>query len=184
MHGKVVTGTYMLTVTAKGPQGASRTTHTSVVVSGKHTVTRTIVLKKAASSVLTGYQAFDQADRGYCEKSRATVACLGYDADASGLSLVAVGYSGVPSAVRSSTWITAPRVRVTAHATHTYGTVLWGYRIGGRSSTGHLTSGSHTGGWVRWSGNPSKLLVSIGLGQYSDAFADQFTITYQYTTLK
>jgi hypothetical protein len=184
-HGKLVAGIYSLTVTAKGPEGASKTARTTVVVSGKRAIRHTAEQTRTASSTLTQYRTFDEYSDGTCSKLSTTVACLGFDAyyDPT-ISLFVYGDVGVPHAVRVSTAIARPQVRVTVHATHTYGTAAWGYGIGGQSSAARLTAGSHTGKWLAYSGNPSSLLVSAALGQYSNLFIDKFTITHHYLTLK
>jgi hypothetical protein len=75
-------------------------------------------------------------------------------------------------------------VRITVHATRTSGTAMWGYGIGGKSSAGYLTAGSHTGSWLHCAGNPAAVLVTVGLEKYSSLYVDKFTVTYEYLTLQ
>lgn len=182
--GAVQAGRYTLTVMAKGPQGAARTVRTSVVVSAKRLVTRTTVVTKQASSALSRYQAYDAAGSGICGYSGPLVGCTGYTAaNGASFSVITGGSLSIPKAVRASTAVAAPAVRVGVHATKLEGGAVWGSAAGSAHATGTLAKGTTAGKWLHWSGNPATASVFLALRDDSSLVVDRITFTYRYRAL-
>ena len=102
--GKVVGGTYTLTATIAGPQGAAVSAKRSITVSSKHLVTRTASAWAPATKVIKQTSALDRNLDGTCDRVKGgSLACsAGPDSYGIGIALISVGLPNIPSSVKSA----------------------------------------------------------------------------------
>jgi len=180
---RVVPGTYVLTVRAKGPQGAAKTARTSVKVSAKRLVSRTVTVAQKASTAFTRFRDFDGRPRD-CFSILQYVKCESAAAQNGEPYAVVVGaVPGLPKAVRAGTAYGKPRVRIALRTTLLHGSADWGYAVGAAETSKRVTHGTSTGSWVRWSGNPSTVVLYAALKDDSTLVVDRVVFTYRYRAL-
>lgn len=188
VKGKTVYGTYKLTATVKGPQGAAKkTTATIKVVKGK-LVTKTKTVTTTSGAVLSSYLAFDEWQLGYCDRySGGVVSCSGYEPyyDDS-ISVMAFGGLTVPSEVVNAQKYGGAKVRVSLTASSVYGWAAWGYSrpdgVGFRATT--MKQGTTNAGWLALPATTRRVEVTAGLGEYSFFYAGKVKVEFSYKVLK
>lgn len=176
-------GRYTLTVSAKGPHGAAKTVRSSVTVSPKRLVTRTVVSTEDASSVLTRIGRYDGGaeDCGYLG---AFILCRsGTAQDGAPYAVIVGGTTSVPKAVRSSRAYGKPELRIGLRTTKLTGSGTWGYGVGTAHTTRGLAKGTTTGKWIRWADARPTTTIYVGLGDGTKLAVDRFTFTYRYRAL-
>jgi hypothetical protein len=197
---KVKSGKYSLTVSEKGPEGATQKASTSVTVSAKHLVSRTATKTYTARAVIGGtYHRYNASGETHCyldtfsygdylsyHRTSGAIFCEASDSSYQGYDwpygIVQYGKLSIPSAVRHSSAYAKPTVYVTAKSSINNGKAVLGLAAGSATSTHTLRSGS-SAGHLSWSGNPSKLEVDWGLTAYTYAGVKSYTISYHYKTL-
>ncbi|KQX07987.1 MULTISPECIES: hypothetical protein [unclassified Leifsonia] len=184
---KVVPGTYTITVSEKGPQGATKSASTTVKVSAKKLVTTITSKWVTANTVIPSYWRYDSSDSGFCEYNKfEAVRCVGYDSyyNPNGYSIISGGSVGVPSAVRASRVYWTPQVRITADIASLQGSGEWAYGFGDSFKIGSTAKGVRSLGWLGMSGNPAEIEVQVGINEYTDQVINRFRVEYQYKVLK
>lgn len=183
-RGAVRPGRYVLTVRAKGAQGAARTVRSSVTVSPKRLVARTTTVVKEASSALQRFRGYD-GNANDCGYVGAFVLCTVTTAQGGApYAAIVGGELAVPKTVRAATKYAKPDVRLALRTTKLTGSATWGYGVGTAHTTRSVKKGTTTGEVVRWSGNPATTIVFIGLDDSSALSVDRFVLTYRYRTLR
>jgi hypothetical protein len=184
-HGRVVAGTYTLTVSLTGPDGPAKVTTTSISVSAKHLEGRSSAKWVSAKSLTSKYVALDLSDLGYCAVSGTAVKCSGYDDYyGDGYSLISFGSVSIPQAVRSATQYGKPTTRITADVTSVSGDVVWDYATSSHvSKLGTLSRGQHGLNWVSILPGEKAVSVAVGLGTYADSTIARFRIEYRWKVL-
>jgi hypothetical protein len=187
VSGRIVPGTYSVTVTIKGPEGYTKTASTKVVVSSKKLVTVTTTRTYLAKSVLTAYDTFDYYDQSECwsVSSNGNVVCSGYDAP-DGLSMWAYGSVPIPADVIAAQQYGGVKGSVTMNLVDGYGTASWGYDKSafGSAKIGPVQIGSNSLGTLYLSAPAKRVYVTVALGEYTDLEVGKFTMRYQYKVLK
>ncbi|KQQ93971.1 hypothetical protein ASF62_07310 [Leifsonia sp. Leaf325] len=184
---KIVPGSYTITVSEKGPQGATKSASTTVKVSAKKLVTTTTSAWVQAIKVLPTYYRYDYYDEGYCSYNNAgAIGCASEDSyyNDYGYALITNGALSVPSAVRAASAYGNPAVRMTADVTYLDGSGAWEYFYGDTGKFGSVGKGQRTLGWLTMKGIPAKISVNVGLREYTDYVVDRFKVEYQYKVLK
>ncbi|BDV30415.1 hypothetical protein [Microbacterium terricola] len=189
VSGKVVPGTYKVSVSIKGPEGATKTASKTVTVKKGNLVTKTTSKWVKAGSLMQEYLPLDRYERGYCEAhpTSGAIACVGYDAYNGGdvISLIAVGGTTVPATVRAGAKFGGAKVRLTMNATSVKGMVAWAYGASTSDTpvSGELTKGAKTLGWTSVPSGEKTIGISIALGKKSSLGADKIKIEYSYKVL-
>ena len=182
-NGTIISGSYDLTASVRGPEGATVVATSTVLVSAKRLVRKTAVVTRSAEKTLPDFSVTDPKKRGGCTAVASTLTCRGYGAGRSTTqSLYAWGDATVPSAVRATARYRTPSMRVIAKVNAISGSGTWAY--GHRASGGPLRTGSHANGWVSLSGNPAATTVSISLHKNSRVTLDRFRFEYHYYVLR
>ena len=183
VKGKVVTGTFDIKAAVKGPQGPLVRSATTVKVSKKKLVQKTVSTWRSADRVLTEFSAYDANKDGACVAKSGRLTCTGLDVSRdSTLSLYSWGSVTVPAAVRSTAKYETPSVRIVADTRAVKGTVSWAY--GHRSHKGELEEGTYSLGWLPLNGNPKSVTVSASLGKRAATTIDRFRVDYRYSVLQ
>jgi hypothetical protein len=181
--GAVQPGRYTLTVKAKGPQGATRTARSSVTVSPKRLVARTVTVTKEASAALQRFKGYDGGanDCGYVG---AFVLCSAAAAqDGAPYAAVVGGTVAVPEAVRTATRYGKPDLRLALRTTKLRGSATWGYGVGTAHTTRSVRQGTTTGSRVRWSADSATTTIYVALDDSTELAMDRFVFTYRYRVL-
>ncbi len=161
VKGKVLPGTYTVSVSIKGPEGAAKVASKKITVKKGKLVTKTTKTTVTRKSLLT-----DQL----------TI---------SGVSLYA-GTRSVPKAVVKSIAYGAPKVRVSADVTRVSGDVAWGYGIADTEvgKVAEITKrGVSSPGWLKLPKSARKIDVILVTGESSSVTIKTFTIEYTYKVL-
>lgn len=185
--GKVVPGTYTVKVQIKGPQGATKSATTTVVVKTGKLVEKTVKKTYKTSSVLKTYTPLDEYQDGYCDYDEVTFACIGFDGyyGDDSVSLISEGTTGVPKQVRDSYGFGGVKVKMTLNAPVVSGQAVWGYGTAG-NPTAKLTEmreGASSPGWYSVPGKPATLSVTAATGLYSYFVSDKITVEYRYKVM-
>ncbi|GAA5036915.1 hypothetical protein ACFQRL_13765 [Microbacterium fluvii] len=188
--GKVVAGTYKVTVSIKGPEGKTQSASKTITVKKGKLVTKKTSKWVSAKSVIKKYANYDFYDQGYCGTDWAVagdVMCIGYDDQYDGvMSLYATGALTVPSAVVKAEKYGSAKVRLTIDTIAISGDVVWGYRARGKQITNGdfiTRTGTSTRGWSTLPTETTKVDVGIGLGEYSYVAAKRFKVEYAYKVM-
>jgi hypothetical protein len=180
--GKIVPGKYTVKVSAKGPQGSSRSAIMYVNVSNKKLVTKTLIKVLDAPGVFTAIDLLGTGAACPAESSpTGVVRCKGVDVDESGLSVMALAEVTVPAEVRNAHLAS---VRVTADTNAVSGVAFWGYSYDGvDGQSAAMPRGASTLDWLRLEKGLSSLDVEFWLGANSSVDVDWFRVEYRYKTL-
>jgi hypothetical protein len=180
--GTIVPGTYTVKVSAKGPQGSTKSASISVNVSKKKLVSRTATKTVNAKRLFTEYIALDEQQQGECWYTvDEVIGCDGFEADDSGLSLYSAGSFAVPLEIRNAF---SPSVRVTANVDFLKGEAGWAYYYGDDpGQSGDLAVGNTTLGWLKVLKSPSRVSLDFGLAEFSSVDIDYYKIEYRYKVL-
>ncbi|WP_062317494.1 hypothetical protein [Demequina maris] len=187
--GRIVPGTYKVTVTLKGPEGSWRTATKYVKVKAGRLVTVTKKVTHTAASVLTSYTSHDPQRAGYCEPhhSRAgDVFCRGVaSSSAYGFALSTSGTATVPADVASNAKWGRATAKVVADWASIDGSAQWFY---GKSSTdttrfGYVVKGSQSLGDIGLDANTTRLHIRVSLFPDTRVKVNTFTVTYSYRKL-
>lgn len=181
--GEIVPGKYIVRAGARGPEGTTKSTELSIVVSKKRLVTKTYTRTVNAKPVLKEYVPLDADERGECwYTTDEVVGCDGYDANESGLSLWAFGSVPVPTGVRNAHSAT---VRVTANVDYVEGSAGWTYYFGAADGPGgNLKVGNNTLTALKVDKALAKLSIDFGLKAESSVDIDYYRIEFRYRVLQ
>lgn len=187
--GKIVPGTYTVTVTIKGPEGSTRTASKTVTVKSSKLVTKTKTVTYKASSIMKYHSPLDYYEDGYCVNYTDTgeFECDSYDAYyVEDVALMAQGYAWVPSDVQSAQKYGSASVKVYMNLTAGYGTAAWSYDTveWGTAKVGAAQLGKRSLGSLSLPSGSSKVHITIALGEYSWIVGDKFTFVYSYKVLQ
>lgn len=189
VKGKIVPGTYTVTVSSKGPQGGAKKSSVKVTVKKGKLVSKTLKKTVKANTVLKKYTPADYDQVGACVHSvvvSGDFVCIGFDAyDLDAVSLIANGSVTVPSAVVSAQKYGATKMRMTGKVSYLDGAAAWGYGYSGDSLklTELSGTGSTSAGWLGLPATTKKIDVILGLGEYTLVAVDTFTIEYRYKVM-
>ena len=181
--GRIVPGKYTVKVSAKGPQGSTKTAVVDVNVSAKRLVTKAATRYVNAKPVFKGYEDYSASGLGSCSYDAAEVVwCEAYGLSDDGVALYAYGSFTVPEYVLEH----SASVRVTANVDYVYGDVAWNYYYDdARGVDAELvTRGNNTLDWLKLSKSTRKVYVDFGLADYADVEVDYFKIEYRYKALQ
>ena len=186
---KIVPGTYTVTASLKGPEGATKTTKTTIKVSSGKLVTKTKTVKYKAHSILKYYVPFDEYEESFCAYDIDRVGdfgCLGYDAyyvDA--VSLIGYGSVALPSYVITAQAYGTPKASVTLHTTYLSGAAAWSIDTVevATAKVGSVALGNKTLSSLSLAKGAKRLYVNVGLGEYSTWVADTISVTYTYKVM-
>ncbi|WP_284328490.1 hypothetical protein [Demequina litorisediminis] len=130
-NGSIKPGTYVVTVSIKGPEGTTKTASKSLTVGSKKLVTKTATRQYKASAVMKTYTAFDYSYDGACYRNwgvAGDVFCDAYDAyDYDSLALISQGKITVPADVVAAQKFGGTTVKLTTTWGYLYGDTLWAY---------------------------------------------------------
>ncbi|CAN7260469.1 hypothetical protein LJR045_001167 [Microbacterium sp. LjRoot45] len=182
VSGRLVPGTYTVTVAVKGPEGGTKTSSTKVVVKKGKLVTKTTSTWYSAQRAFDDWIAFDSRSR-CAEVGSSSFRCVG--ATEGFLSVAAVGTFGVPAAVRNSYKYGDGTVRVVLSTTDLAGTVAWGYnRTGAETGKSDLVvKGDRSLGRLSLKGSARSIDLAVVLAGKSRFTSDKVKIEYTYKVM-
>jgi hypothetical protein len=195
-HGKVVAGTYRLTVTQRGRTGGSHRATTTLTVDRRSLHSRTISRHYTALQVLgSRFTDYSTGSYGDCYRNQyktfggysyGAMYCEGYDALAGGLdNRISLSYPGglaIPAAVRHSTTYGRPSVTVGQHTWIMANHASMRLSAGDADGGGRVYNG-YTSHGLKWSGNPSRLRIAFDLSMYCWAGVKDYSVTWHYKVL-
>jgi hypothetical protein len=178
--GKLVPGTYTVKVSAKGPQGGTKTAAVSVNVSKKKLVTKTYSNLIDAVDLFDEYEYYGAEESGCYLLKGGKIGCVGADG-VDAVSMYAYGGGKIPAAVQSAV---SASVRVTANVDHLDGNAAWAIAYKGiQGKWGFLEAGNSTLGWLSIKKGTTHLFVDFWLDEYTELIVDQYLVEYRYKVL-
>lgn len=189
-NGSIKPGTYVVTVSIKGPEGTTKTASKSLTVSSKKLVTKTATRQYKASAIMKKYMALDYYEDGACYRDwdvTGDVFCEAYDAyNYDPLALISQGKIPVPADVVSAQKFGGATVKLTTTWGYVSGDTLWTYDTKelGTAKSAMAKKGTQTLGALKLPETSRTVHVTYGLGEYASAQAKTIKAVYTYKTLQ
>jgi hypothetical protein len=178
----VKTGKYVLKVSLKGPEGATKTATKNITVSGKKLVTKSVTKSMFVGSTKTVHTV-KASGGGYCKKLVA-LTCTGATKTVSTkAATIKFPALAIPAAVKAGQKYGTLQMRITNTSKSVKGKTVLIYNDG-KTVLDPVKSGKHTTKWFTFKGTNHKTLgVSIKLGKKSHATVTKSKIEYRYKKL-
>ena len=186
--GKIVTGTYTVTVSIKGPEGPTKTASTTVKVDSGKLVSKTksITYKAASAFRNFGYPTdtpgnacyvnYPKIGYSYCYAPQRTYT--------GGYALVGYGEVSIPSYVRSAEAYGGAKVSATLYGVTKSGSISW--LFGGDYGTvrsGYLKTGTNSLGTVTLLTGSKTTSVYVGLDGGEKVTSSSLKVVYTYRVM-
>ncbi|WP_062518699.1 hypothetical protein [Demequina silvatica] len=186
--GRIVPGTYRVSVSIKGPEGTTRTARTTIDVSKRRLVATTRTVSYAADQVIQ-YQEVIARGSGSCSSDVYVAGdsyCSSADSASSGQALLGWGEIDVPTAVVDAQRYGATRVKVTANWRDVDGPVSWcvsNYYRGNCDQSAAAKEGAQSLTPLKLRTGGTWFSLTVMLGYSARAHVTGFTMTYTYQAL-
>ncbi|MGC4175934.1 hypothetical protein [Demequina sp.] len=187
--GKIVPGTYTVSVSLKGPEGATKTVKSTIKVDSGKLKTKTKTVSHYPSKVFTTYLDYSASGLGECGygwSATYDIYCEGYSAYYDDtFSIFSLGSVAIPSEVKSAQKYGSTTAAVALTVPYAYGSGAWGYgdSTSEISKAGSLKLGTTGLGKFTLAKGASRVYISFGLGEYTDMNITKVKVTYTYKVM-
>jgi hypothetical protein len=186
--GKIVTGTYTVTASIKGPEGSTKTASTTVKVDSGKLVSKTKTINYKASSVFSRYIPFDNYGDNACYINYPHLGysyCYApYAAYADTYALIGTGAVTIPSYVQSAEQYGGAKVNATLYSVSKTGSIEWAlFGDYGSTRSGYLKSGTNSLGTVTLATGSKKTYLYVGLDRGEKVSSSSVKVIYTYRVM-